>query len=134
MVQRTCGALILVLAFLGCAPPVSTPADQGRHQAAQMGDGPLQVFTTGLMTDGRTAKIRGRVKNISDQRVEGIRFEVVLIEASSSRVLDTMHDEVDTTLDPQQEAPLRLNVQSMYFGSEPHFFVRAVPVKLTNVQ
>ncbi len=97
-------------------------------------DGALQVFTTSLMTDGRTAKIRGRVKNVSTQRVEGIQFEVSLIEAGSSRVLDTLRDEVDTTLDPQQEAPLRLDVQSMYFGSEPHFLVRAIPMKLTNVQ
>ncbi len=111
-------------------PAAAVGIDEMRRTARSQRDGALQVFTTDVITDGRVAKIRGRIRNAYAQRVEGIRFEVVLLEAGSLRTLDTLRQEADTTLDPGQEAPLHLEIQSMYFGSGPRFLVRAVPVKL----
>ena len=113
----------------------ATPGlDDMKRAERNQRDGALAIFTTDVLTDGGVAKIRGRVRNNYTQRVEGIRFEVVLLDAGSLRLLDTLRQEVETALDPGQEAPLHLDMRSMYLGAEPRFLVQAFPVKLVGAR
>jgi hypothetical protein len=80
--------------------------------------GRLQISTTDVTTDGRFAKIRGLVENKFEQPVHGVRYLVTIYQQGSPpRVLDRWQQEVDTTLEPGQRVAMRLDVDSMYFGS-----------------
>ncbi len=116
----------------GCAPPPRPAAVAPSSADARAAQKPsLDVFTTSLLTDGQTAHIRGRVKNPSPLRVEGIRYVVTVYPPDSLQPLDTIRTETGTVLEPNAEAPLRLDPQSVYFGSSRfRFSILAVPVKL----
>jgi hypothetical protein len=104
------------------------------EQAAYTAGRVLLVQTTGVVTDGRIAKIRGRVQNLSDKPVEGIRYtvKIVAMNGDPQRVLDTFQEEVDTCVAPSESAAMRLDVESMYFGSAGPvgFQVLATPRRL----
>jgi hypothetical protein len=104
---------------------------QGEEMAASAGG--LRVTTNDLTTDGRVAKVRGRVENRFEEPVYGIRYVVTIYEYGEPlRVVDRWQHEVDTTLQPGQRSMMRLDVESMYFGrrgSSP-FTIEAQPVKL----
>jgi ankyrin repeat protein len=107
-----------------------TPAlDELKRAARNEG---LLVFATDVMTDGRVAKIRGRVKNTYGERVQGVYYVVTLIASGATRPLETRQYETSTSIDPGQDAPLRLDIESMYLGSEPTIVVGAFPAKLGN--
>ena len=79
----------------------------------------LQVTTADVTTDGRIAKIRGRVTNPYDETVEGIRYLVLIGSPTGSngaRELDRIKSESAATIEPHGWTPLRLDVTSMYFG------------------
>ena len=61
---------------------------------------------------------------------EGIRFEVILFPADGSRPLATFHYQHETDIEPGEDAPLRLDVESMYLGSDTRVLIRALPVKV----
>jgi ankyrin repeat protein len=90
----------------------------------------LQLFATDVTTDGRFAKIRGRVTNGYRERIDGIRYEVILMASDAARPLDTLRYEANTTIEPGQDAPMHLDVESMYFGSDTRILIRASPVKI----
>jgi len=78
----------------------------------------LQISTTDVTTDGRIAKVRGMVKNNFSETVHGVRYVVTIYEQGSPpRVVDRWQDQVDTAIDPGQRMAMRLDVDSMYFGS-----------------
>lgn len=104
--------------------------DELRHDTRALQSPMLDIFTTSLLTDGRTAHIRGRVKNSLPARVEGIRYVITLYPRDSLKPLDTIRHEADTVLEPGSEAALRLDIESLYLGSEPRFVITAVPAKL----
>ncbi len=79
----------------------------------------LQVTTTGVQTDGRFAKIRGRVTNPYDETVEGVRYLVSIgsqTGGGDARELDRVKVESDVTIEPYGGTPMRLDVSSMYLG------------------
>ena len=121
----------------GCSPPPRPPAaalPAARPDGSEEGAArnlKLDIFTTSVLTDGQTAHIRGRVKNRLPSRVEGIRFVVTIYPPDSLQPLDAIRTEAATVLEPNAEAPLRLDLQSLYFGSSRfRFTILAVPVKL----
>jgi len=132
---RNNAEMVALLRTRGAEEPTATVAiDDIKRTARDERDARLEIFTTDVITDGRVAKIRGRIQNNYAQRVEGIRFEVALLVPGSLRVLDILRQEVDTTLDVGEEAPLRLDLESMYFGAEPSLDVQAFPVRLVGAQ
>ena len=95
--------------------------------------GRLQVSTSDFSSDGHIAKIRGAVANTFDQQVEGIRYVVTIFgKEPSEKLLDRWQSETDTTVEPGERVPMRLDVDSKYFGAElkARFTVQATPVKL----
>ena len=95
--------------------------------------GRLQVSTSDFSSDGHIAKIRGAVANTFDQQVEGIRYVVTIYEnGPSGKILDRWQSEADTTIEPGDRAPMRLDVESAYFGAnwKARFTIEATPVKL----
>jgi hypothetical protein len=97
------------------------------------GPGRLRVTTRDVTTDGRIAKVRGRVENKFDEPVYGIRYVVTIYQQGSPpRVVDRWQHEVDTTLEPGQRSAMRLDIESMYFGSQGPvpFNIDAQPVKV----
>lgn len=104
---------------------------QGEDMKASAGG--LRVTTNDVTTDGRVAKVRGRVQNKYDETVYGIRYMVTLYEYGDTlRVVDRWQREVDTTLQPGQGSMMRLDVESMYFGRSgaSPFTIEAQPIKL----
>jgi hypothetical protein len=78
----------------------------------------LQISTTDVTTDGRIAKVRGMVKNNFSETVHGVRYVVTIYQQGSPpRVLDRWQQQVDTAIEPGQRVAMRLDVDSMYFGS-----------------
>lgn len=101
------------------------------------GGGGLRVTTNDLTTDGRVAKVRGRVENRYAEPVHGIRYVVSIYEYGETlRVVDRWQREVDTTLEPGEGALMRLDVESMYFGrgGASPFTIEAQPVKLGDTE
>lgn len=76
------------------------------------------------------AKIRGKVLNRHSQRVVGIRYEVILMASEESKPRDTLRYRTDTTIEAGKDAPLKLDVESMYFGSDTRVLIRALPAKV----
>lgn len=99
------------------------------------GPGHLQVTTNDVTTDGRIAKVRGKVQNKFDETVYGVRYVVTIYhEGTPPRVVDRWQHEVDTTLEPGERSAMSLDVESMYFGSSGRvpFRIDAQPVKLAD--
>jgi hypothetical protein len=92
----------------------------------------LPVEVKDVATDGRLAKINSRVRNSLNETVHGIRYLVKLTPPDAQRVLDSFQREVDLTVEPGRSASVRLDVQSMYFGSGggTRFYVQAFPVRV----
>jgi hypothetical protein len=139
MTARRRLAVAAVAALLwGCAEQKDTSLEAARSYIREVGGedvkdaGRLQVSTTDVQTDGRIAKIRGGVQNTFDQQVEGIRYVVTIYEnGPAAKVLDRWQHEADTTIEPGDRAPMRLDVESMYLlASGGRFTILAVPVKL----
>lgn len=141
----TC-TVVLTIALAGCAAAPSQPELEagpaarreapsgGADRSAQACEhGQLLVSANDITTDGRVARIRGRVENPCEEKVEGVRYVVVLLagEGDEVRELDSFQFESDVTLDPHQPRMMRLDLQSMYFGSTPgRFLVAAFPKKI----
>jgi hypothetical protein len=103
------------------------------HDDVAASAGGLRVTANDVTTDGRIAKVRGRVENRYTETVHGIRYVVTLYEYGTAlRVVDRWQHEVDTTLEPGQRCALSLDVESMYFGRSGRspFIIDAQPVKL----
>ena len=132
--------MAVVAALLwGCAEQKDTSVEAARSYVREVtGEdskpaGRLTVSTTDVQSDGRIAKIRGGVQNKFDKQVEGIRYLVTIYEnGPAAKVLDRWQHEADTTIEPGDRAPMRLDVESMYFGASGmgRMTIEAVPVKL----
>ena len=135
--RRLAVAVVAVLLW-SCAEQKDSSVEAARSYIREVGGedvkdaGRLQVSTTDVQTDGRIAKIRGGVQNTFDQQVEGIRYVVTIYEnGPAAKVLDRWQHEADTTIEPGDRAPMRLDVESMYLlASGGRFTILAVPVKL----
>ncbi|MBI1815733.1 MAG: hypothetical protein HYR72_12190 [Deltaproteobacteria bacterium] len=68
--------------------------------------------------------------NRHSQRVVGIRYEVILMASEESKPRDTLRYRTDTTIEAGKDAPLKLDVESMYFGSDTRVLIRALPAKV----
>jgi hypothetical protein len=132
--------LTIVALLCGCAtepdPQIEAIRAYVRETTSddlKAGGGGLRVTTNDLTTDGRVAKVRGRVENRYDEPVHGIRYVVSIYEYGETlRVVDRWQREVDTTLEPGERSMMRLDVESMYFGrgGASPFTIEAQPVKL----
>lgn len=93
--------------------------------------GRLRVRVSDISSDGRVARVRGKVTNTYDVPVAGIRYQVELYSAAGERVLDVYRREVDTTLAAGQTRRVVLDVSSQYLSAAPIAFeVVATPVRL----
>ena len=124
VLRRTTVAITAGVALCSCGARVDSRAAEARAYIRDVtGDhsgtsGRLEISTTGVTTDGRFAKIRGLVKNAYPETIHGVRYVVTIYqEGSPPRVLDRWQEQADTTIDPGQRATMRLDVDSMYFGS-----------------
>src|SRR5438552_1394194 len=113
--RRAWIVLLCLAACASCAAPaphkpgdVSVALDEMKHADRNARDGGLVIFTTGIVTDGRVAKIRGKVKNTYTERVAGVRYVVALFGPDATQPMDTQRFEIDTVIDPGAEVPLRL--------------------------
>jgi hypothetical protein len=123
--------LVGLAACAGVAPPdAPTAPDTASVKLPRLDEG-LTISTTDLTSDGRFAKIRGRVTNPFKEEVDGIRY-VVRIETRGDqpRPLDRFEYETSDRLAPGDGAMMRLDVESMYFGSASQLAIIALPKKL----
>ncbi len=104
-----------------CAPvrstaPAASVADRRQIPLSEFGQ--LQIFSPGLMTDGRNIKVRGRVRNPYPEPIEGIRVVFLMMASPENgvRVLDRFQEVLDDRLASGEQAPLRFDVQTMYAG------------------
>jgi hypothetical protein len=96
-------------------------------------DGGLSVTTTDVTSDGRIAKVRGKVRSRFKETVDGVRYVVTIHEnGPTPRVLDRWQRQVDTRIEPGGTIMMRLDVESMYFGraGTTRFVIEAFPVAL----
>ncbi|MGH7786608.1 MAG: hypothetical protein ACRERC_07060 [Candidatus Binatia bacterium] len=95
--------------------------------------GGLSVTTTDVTTDGRIAKVRGKVRSRFKETVEGVRYLVTIYEdGATQKVLDRWQRRVDTRIEPGGTIMMRLDVESMYFGraGRTRFGIEASPAAL----
>jgi hypothetical protein len=87
--------------------------------------------TPDLTSDGRFAKVRGRVTNARSEEVDGIRYIVrVETRGDDPRTLDQFQFETGDRLAPGGDTMMRLDVESMYFGTANQLSIIALPKKL----
>jgi hypothetical protein len=82
-------------------------------------NGQLEVFTTGLLTDGRFLKIRGKLRNPMPEPVDGVRvlFRIYNTgQGSAAAPIETIQKEKDIHLDGGATTALRLDIETMYAG------------------
>ena len=78
----------------------------------------LRISTNDVTTDGRIAKIRGKIENDFSETVHGVRYVVTIYEhGSPPRVLDRWQDQKDTTIAPGERVTFWLEVDSMYLSA-----------------
>ncbi len=110
------------LALVSCAPPHSAAPPQSAipdvRDVPLAEFGQLQIFSPGLMTDGRNIKVRGRVRNPYPEPIEGIRVVFLMMASpeNGARVLDRFQEVLHDRLAYDEQAPLRFDVQTMYAG------------------
>jgi hypothetical protein len=134
-----------ILALVGttsaCSPPPQAPpgTEAGPEAAAVpllSGLGELQVFTTGLLTDGRNVKLRGLIRNPYPETVEGVRliFRMLAGPPEDARVLDRFQRVMEERLASGAQTALRFDAQTMYAGQGGlwWFDVQAFAIKRGN--
>jgi len=127
------------LLWSGCSTSTNdAEMDRIRAYAREVGGedpeaGGLSVTTTDVTTDGRIAKVRGKVRNRFGATVDGMRYVVTIYEdGATPKVLDRWQRRVDTRIEPGGTVMMRLDVESMYFGraGRTRFGIEAFPVAL----
>ena len=128
------GLLAALSMIVGCsATPGSAPHSLSTNRAVhgEMVEGGLPISTTDVTSDGRIAKIRGRVQNPYAESVEGIRYIVRLqSEGDNPRVLESFQHESVERIPPGESALMRIDLESMYFSSARQISITAIPVTL----
>lgn len=107
-----------------CAPPQSLRASAPPGSLADVRDmpmgefGELQIFSTGLMTDGRNLKVRGLIRNPYSEPIDGIRviFRMLASPEDGAREVDRFQRVLDHRLAAGEQTALRFDVQTMYAG------------------
>lgn len=124
-------AMALVLASCAGMQPAEAPPDSNTTvKLPAVADG-LSISTTDLTSDGRFAKVRGRVTNPHAEAVEGIRYLVrVETRGENPRTLDRFQFDTSERLPPGKETMMRVDVESMYFGTSSQMSIIALPKKL----
>ena len=128
-------AFLMLLTLAGCAgvqtaSPPAAPASNSFVKLPTVAGG-LPISTTDLTTDGRFAKVRGRVTNSHAEAVDGIRY-LVRIETRSDepRTLDRFQFDTGEQLQTGQSAAMRLDIESMYLSTANQISIIALPKKL----
>ncbi|HVN86837.1 MAG TPA: hypothetical protein VMW17_18560 [Candidatus Binatia bacterium] len=119
-----------------CTPPVAPPSaeqlqqereiypDVGKNTDAEQ-LARLEVFTTGVMTDGRNISIRGKLRNPWPERVDGVRL-IFRIYSSGVGTTDppraTFQEEKTIQIKSGDTTALRMNIETMYAGGESGSF------------
>ena len=96
------------------------PGAQGQGSAVDP-LGRLEVFTTGLMTDGRNLIIRGKLRNPMPDPIDGVRLIFRIYSGgvgTTEKPRDTFQQEKAIQLRSGETTALRMNVETMYAGSE----------------
>jgi hypothetical protein len=122
--------LAVLVSCAGMQPPPPTP-DSNTLVKLPASSGGLLVSSPDVQTDGRLAKIRGRVTNQNTEPVEGIRYLVRLQTRDEvPRTLDSFQFDTNEKLPAGESAMMRLDVESMYFSTASEVSIEAVPKKL----
>ena len=120
-------AVVVLASCAGLQPPVAPPDSNTAVKLPSTTDG-LAISTTDLTTDGRFAKIRGRVTNAHPQAVDGIRYLVrIQTRDAVPRTLDKFQFDTTDRLAPGESAMMRLDVESMYFSTANEISIVAIP-------
>lgn len=133
MSRSRLAAALVFLCLASCAgmPPAEAPKQQQALVKLPMVEGSLTISTTDLTSDGRFAKVRGRVANPHSAAVDGIRYLVrVESRGDEARVLDRFQFETNDRLAPGDNAAMRLDIESMYFSTANQMSIIAVPKNL----
>ncbi len=130
--------LLLPVALAACTPAAPDPGVEQAHAYTKevTGDeikvGGLHVRVNKAIADGRHVRISGTVENRFAERVEGIRYTVIIaVPGDPPRVVDTVREEVDTTLDPGEDRSMRVEIENPTHASASALFnIVATPVTL----
>src|SRR5262245_64153528 len=133
MTGRTALSVTIAALLCGCAaepdPQIEAIRDYVRETTGddlKVGGGGLRVSSNDVTTDGRIAKVRGRVENRYDEPVYGIRYVVTFFQPGDPpRTVDRWQHEVETSLEPGEAHGMRLDIDSMYVASESRFVIEA---------
>src|SRR5262245_16522259 len=136
MQRRRNTAVVAVCLLVGACHSVPQPATPhslsttGEITGSPVEDG-LSISTTDVSSDGRIAKIRGRVTNPYKADVDGIRYMIrIFTTGDQPRLLDTFQRESSDNIPPGESTMMRFDVESMYLGSVGQLEIVAVPKKL----
>ena len=126
------------LSLVACQPPpqVGVPDDVTEAQVQRERElypgietknasadplGRLEVFTTGVMTDGRNIGIRGKLRNPMSEPIDGVRLVFKIYRSgvgTTEKPRDTFQQEKAIQLKSGETTSLRMNIETMYAGSE----------------
>lgn len=119
--------------FGGCFPggPRFSPDPQPALSAEEAELGALPVFITDQTTDGRLAKIRGKVLNPYHDSIEGVRMIYRDVASGSDlRVLNQFQKVIEQPIDAGNSRLFRWDIESMYMGSAgARFHIMAFAIK-----
>lgn len=82
--------------------------------------GRLEVFTTGVMTDGRNVNIRGKLRNPMSEPVTGVRLIFKIYGGgvgTTEPPCDSFQEEKAIQIPSGGTTALRMDVETMYAGS-----------------
>ena len=126
---------LVLLTLAGCAgmQEASPAADEGTKTYVKLPAvaAGLAISTTDLTTDGRFAKVRGRVTNPHAEPVDGIRYLVrIETRGDQPRTLDRFEFDTSEQLQTGASAAMRLDIESMYLSTANQISIIALPKKL----
>jgi hypothetical protein len=132
------GTICLLVGCTSVRDPKATAAREYVKEVTGQTDEDLKANSNSLVvtvgdvtTDGRVAKIRGKVENRYAEPVEGVRYVVEIYAVGESlRMLGTYQREVDTSLEPGEDKLVVIDAESMYLQPHNRFRVVATPVKV----
>lgn len=122
-------AMLALASCAGLEPPIAPPDSNTAVKLPAATDG-LTISAPDLTTDGRFAKIRGRVTNAHAQPIDGIRYLVrIQTRDAVPRTLDRFTFDTTDRLAPGESAMMRLDVESMYLSTASEIAIIALPKK-----
>jgi hypothetical protein len=133
--MRRVRLVLVLLGLAGCAgtQTAGAPVEESTNAYVKLPavSAGLAISTTDLTTDGRFAKVRGRVTNPHAQTVDGIRYLVrIETRGDQPRTLDRFQYDTTERVEAGQAVAMRLDIESMYLSTANQLAIIALPKKL----